>query len=455
MLQSQQDKSLTEMLSRFAVASLLFLFILALLAAPTHSREPKGKRTAANARSTRFGGSSSSSFVVMGYNDLGMHCMNQDFSQLCILPPFNNLHAQVIERRGEEPRIVGNGVSVRYSIPGNTVSANKTNFWMYAPALFGVNLPLNIGLTGNGMAGFMQPTGNNDWHVTGIPITPLDDGFNLNPYPLSRIDVVKDGRQVASTAAVVPVSWEISCNICHGTGGNNVDQDILMKHDALHNTRLMDSRPVLCAKCHADPALGTGGVPGVKPLSHAMHGSHAEHVSALPKMVNKCYACHPGFQTNCQRDVHLARGIQCTDCHGGMVAVANPSRRPWTDQPTCGSCHQSRRPDFEFEQPGTLFKDSKGHHGVHCAACHGSPHAITPTVTAADNVQAIQLQGFPGVIRKCTVCHTEMPDDKFEHRYEGEDDEDEKDAEDSEDKEDEKDRQRDGDEEDDEDDDDD
>ena len=76
-------------------------------------------------------------------------------------------------------------------------------------------------------------------------------------------------------------------------------------------------------------------------------------------------------------------------------------------------------------------------------------------MTAADNVQAIQLQGFPGVIRKCTVCHTEMPDDKFEHRYEGEDDEDEKDAEDSEDKEDEKDRQRDGDEEDDEDDDDD
>ncbi len=48
-------------------------------------------------------------FVVLGYNDLGMHCMNQDFSQLCILPPFNNLHAQVIDRRGEEPRIASSG----------------------------------------------------------------------------------------------------------------------------------------------------------------------------------------------------------------------------------------------------------------------------------------------------------------------------------------------------------
>ena len=117
----------------------------------------------------------SNSFVVLGYNDLGMHCMNQDFSQLCILPPFNNLHAQVIDRRGEEPRIASSGVSVLYSIPGNTISTTKTNFWSYAPALFGVDLPPNIGLTGNGLSGVMVPTGANDWVVTGIPVTPFDD----------------------------------------------------------------------------------------------------------------------------------------------------------------------------------------------------------------------------------------------------------------------------------------
>ncbi len=54
--------------------------------------------------------------------------MNQDFSQLCILPPFNNLHAQVIDRRGEEPRIASSGISVLYSIPGNTTSITKTEF---------------------------------------------------------------------------------------------------------------------------------------------------------------------------------------------------------------------------------------------------------------------------------------------------------------------------------------
>jgi hypothetical protein len=89
--------------------------------------------------------------VVLGYNDLGMHCMNQDFSQLCILPPFNNLHAQVIERGREEPRIIGsvsNGITVRYAIPGNTTSANKTNFWNHAQALFGVQLQPNNGCGG-------------------------------------------------------------------------------------------------------------------------------------------------------------------------------------------------------------------------------------------------------------------------------------------------------------------
>ena len=52
----------------------------------------------------------SNPFVVLGYNELGMHCMNQDFSEMCILPPYNTLKAQVIYRRGEEPRIVTSGV---------------------------------------------------------------------------------------------------------------------------------------------------------------------------------------------------------------------------------------------------------------------------------------------------------------------------------------------------------
>ncbi len=372
-------------------------------------------------------GTGSNSYVVLGYNDLGMHCMNQDFERLCILPPFNNLHAQVIQR-GKEPRIITQGVEVTYSIPSNTYSVGKTNFWEWEDKLFGVNLMPNIGLTGNGLQGKMTATGQNDWAATGIPVTPINDQLSLDPYPLSVIKVASAGKTLATTHAVVPVSWEISCNLCHpnvpaGTPvtGAQVEFDILRQHDFKHKTTLektaASGQPILCAACHADPALGTQGLPGVKSLSHAMHGSHASRVAPLTAMgKNACYACHPGFQTNCQRDIHFQKGIYCTECHGDMSAVANPARTPWVSQPTCGSCHKKRRPEFSFEEPGKLFKDSHGHGNVHCSACHGSPHAIGPAVTPQDNVQAIEHQGFAGTISKCTVCHTTTPRERFEHK---------------------------------------
>ena len=104
--------------------------------------------------------------------------------------------------------------------------------------------------------------------------------------------------------------------------------------------------------------------------------------------------------------------MNCTDCHGDMAAVGNPARRPWQDEPKCGSCHQ--RSNFSFEQSGKLYRDSKGHHEVECWVCHGSPHAITPTTTTADNVQAVMLQGHSGVL-DCVVCHITKPSDEFEH----------------------------------------
>jgi hypothetical protein len=352
---------------------------------------------------------------VFGFNDLGMHCMNEDFSELCILPPYNNLHAQVIDRSGDDPQIIDDGsVQVHYQIPGNTYSVGKTDFWSYAYALFGVHLKPNIGLTGNGLSGLLKPTGDGDFAATGIPLTPITDAGVENPYQLGLISVKSGGRVVATTQPVVPVSWEISCDLCHNTAGVSTATDILTKHDVLHGTHLLSHKPVLCASCHADPALGTAGTPGVSTLSHAMHGAHAPRMGQVAGKVSvDCYACHPGIRTHCQRDIHYAKGITCHACHGNMTAVANPKRIPWQSEPRCGDCH--RRPGFEFEQPGKLYKVSKGHNGVKCESCHGSPHAITPTVTAADNVQAIDLQGHAGTIDTCTVCHRSRPDDAFNH----------------------------------------
>lgn len=367
-----------------------------------------------------------SKYVMMAYNDLGMHCMNPTFGEFCLLPPYNTVRATVIQR-GEEPKIISSSTSlkVNYFIPGNTVSSIKTDFWDYSLKLFGVNLPANVGLTGNGLTGFMVPLrAERQWEASGIPLTDRMDPVNgnppeINPFPLATVELrdAKTNAIQAWTKTVVPVSTEMACNTCHNTPGMTVESDILSDHDRLHGTDLMNSKPVLCASCHADPALGAPGKPGIPSMSHAMHGAHAPRMQEIRLTgANTCYTCHPGNRTQCQRDIHSAKGMSCVNCHGDEFAVANVNRRPWVDEPSCASCHKSRKPNFDFEEPGKLFRNSKGHGGVACAVCHGSPHAITPTVTEADNVQANLLQGFSGVIRDCKVCHIKTPGDKFFHK---------------------------------------
>ena len=44
-----------------------------------------------------FNNSSTKPYVVLAWNDLGMHCYIRNFQDLGVLPPFNNLWAQVIK----------------------------------------------------------------------------------------------------------------------------------------------------------------------------------------------------------------------------------------------------------------------------------------------------------------------------------------------------------------------
>ncbi|HPQ71865.1 MAG TPA: hypothetical protein PKW95_22265 [bacterium] len=371
-------------------------------------------------------------YVVFAANDLGMHCMNQDFSEALLLPPYNTLHAQVIDRRDEHPRIVNADKTLTYAIPGNTHSADKTNFWEYVDDLLGVTLADDIGLTGNGLAGGFVASGAGGWIADGIPLTPLDDAGVENPYQLATVTVYDGNNPVAQTRAVVPVSWEINCDLCHNTAGISPATDILRKHDALHATDLENAKPVFCGGCHYQAPLAPFSVDNGEqdPLSLAMHSAHASRMGAAG-LDNPCYACHPGVETQCQRDVHFSEGLTCVDCHISMEAVGYPLREPWVDEPRCDNCHT--RSGFEFEQPGTLYRNSKGHRGVFCASCHGSPHAIGPSVVDADNAQAIGLQGHAGVIDTCTVCHREEEDDEFPHRLDEDDDDDDDDDEDDDD----------------------
>jgi hypothetical protein len=342
------------------------------------------------------------SAVVLAANDLGMHCIDREFSVFSILPPFNVVHAQVLNRNttGLPQLLDGSQVDVRYEGVSdadgsiNTYSAAgplaKTDFWVYADQLFGVSLKDGQGLTGLYMPGDdplnrgPQPLTYDpaqQWFTAeGIPMTPVDDSGFTNPFGLMRISVVESsGQQTGHLDVVVPVASETDCQSCHKTGGLAAQSsgwsdaadieiqskiNILRLHDQREHTSLEANQPVLCAQCHYSPALdlaGTGPTTSLPTFSKVMHSFHGslKDSQGQPVFTNtvegNCYQCHPGRVTQCLRGAMATGGLVCFDCHGDLSSVGGEhpllaggsldgtndgnSRRPWTDLPRCQSCH--------------------------------------------------------------------------------------------------------------------
>jgi hypothetical protein len=347
-----------------------------------------------------------SEYVVFAWNDLGMHCLNPTYDELVILPPFNTVNVQVV-KRGNPPQVVTSGLTVEYSLVNNTTSYNKRQyggFWTNFTALFGGTVPANdIGLTGTALFGTMAVK-SDYFAAEGMPVVPVNDADVWDPFQV--IDVkVKDASNnlLASTQATVPTSDEINCAKCHSGGSSSVFTNILQTHDAQMGTSLNDNKPVLCAKCHGSPVLGTTG-PGTsgKYLSQAIHGFHESKGAG-------CYDCHPGASTKCSRSLaHMgtAGDGNCTTCHGALSNVASSidnGRIPWVTEPKCVTCHSSAT---GVETNDVLYRHSYGHGNLYCSACHGSPHAMYPSRETKDNYQPNQYMGSRiKSMGSCGVCH--------------------------------------------------
>lgn len=347
---------------------------------------------------TAWGGTNG--WTIVGWNDLGMHCMDgSDYSLFSVLPPFNTFQAHLIYRG---VRITNDtGIEVTYQAVAdpdgsiNTTSKDKLNFWQYAGILFGASPAPDMGLAGFGMPGpsnTPQPMhfAQGMWAAEGVPITPYDDATNKNYYPLMRLTATSNGVVLATTDIVLPVSDEMDCRACHRSGAGpdaqpaagwswdcgperDVKLNILRLHDERNGTNALygealawagyapglyasavsNATPVLCAKCHKSNALGTTGYPGVPHLTHAVHGLHANVIDpasglSMDAGANRasCYRCHPGSDTRCLRGAMGASiaadgtmAVNCQQCHGSMSMVAVTNREGWFQEPTCQACH--------------------------------------------------------------------------------------------------------------------
>jgi cytochrome bd-type quinol oxidase subunit 1 len=407
-------------------------------------------------------------YVLLVWNDLGMHCISDNDKYFSFLPPANTLNAQLI-KRGPIPEVITKGFELEYAVEtAHAHPENNSLFWKYAKQIFGAEFPIGKGLAGKGVIDKMEDKGNH-FAAEFIPVVPYRDDSIYCPFPMFTIHATnkETGKNIISTKVVAPTSTEMGCKNCHGgdfawKGISGISDEtsinILDAHDRYNGTTLLvdaeNGEPKLCQSCHSDPAVGAPGKPGILNFSSAVHGFHANYLSDMDQ--TSCNLCHPSSvegNTNCYRGRHTKTGINCTNCHGrledhalslltGQKAIKqaeilsanlkpfyvkdkssiNP-RTPWINEPDCKGCHSN----FNINNDGfsgtsfnkwaagfgELYRNRTDNNGVICIACHGSTHAVYGAENIyekqRDNMQPLQYQNMAGTIgtyNNCAVCHT-------------------------------------------------
>ena len=113
---------------------------------------------------------------VLGWNNLGMHCIDSDYSVFSILPPYNTIEAQLIV--GGLLITNGSGYTVTYQAvadpPARSIPRLRARaiFTTLCCRCYGANLPVDAGLLG--------------WDMPGLNNTPQGMLFEQTNTPFRR-----------------------------------------------------------------------------------------------------------------------------------------------------------------------------------------------------------------------------------------------------------------------------
>jgi hypothetical protein len=359
-------------------------------------------------------------YQILGWNNLGMHCMDSDYSVFSILPPYNTIEAQLIVNG--HLLTASNGYTVTYQAVAdpsgsiNKSSIGKGNWLQFAPQLYGA-VAGDQGLAFPGPASFWMPGTSNtpqammfeptnqpaggvftpvNWfHAYGIPITPYDDAHNKNPYPMMRLIAKSGATPIATNDIVLPVSDEMDCRACHASGAPTnampaagwvwsslPERDFRLNILRLHDEHQFARHPglyqsALAARGFNPAGLYRGVIADGKPVlcasCHASEALGAGSYSNIPPLTASVHSFHghvtaPGT-TNQLDDVNFRSA--CYLCHPGSAtkclrgAMGGAVAADGSMEMQCQSCHGNMSlVGTPFPQRVGWFMEPK------CQSCH-------------------------------------------------------------------------------------
>jgi hypothetical protein len=408
-------------------------------------------------------GQTSTSYKVVAWNDLGMHCACPTFAGFLLLPPFNTVRAQVLKYGTNDPVLITPSnvgtMSVSYAMVEDTDANLQADpyfsQWVtYSPKLFPGFVPVVggkiQGLAGNGLTGTMSYDSNLlDWKAVGIPAYPITTGNgtkdimtdplggpNRDPFVTTNV-YLKDstGKVLAQTSTVVPVAFGGCCS-CHLTlaaangypatpsgsfaylgkmHGQNASK---IDFNYLDPTGDGTSGPIRCSWCHWDPAMGETAAPGlanVWPNYVLMAGATFTKADVKVSQYSFSDVLHRFHSQDAlvlsQYDANVA--TNCYDCHPGNNVNCYRGSHKVKTAIWCVDCHgnlNQRVAAGQLAQPwlaSTLPSCTSPAAGISSAfACHatsvvgGTTYPTTPGLFG----KFINSRGHKGSM-KCQSCH--------------------------------------------------
>jgi hypothetical protein len=359
-------------------------------------------------------------YTVVAWNNLGMHCMDADYSVFSILPPYNVLLAQAIRGTNGTASLITNDSSfvMVYQASTNsgtsitTTSEGKGSFWQYADALFGTNLAMNQGLPvpldsfympGDvsalepmvfeaNEANFGRPV---NWFAAyGVPITPYDDTGMPNQYPTMRVKLLRadtGGALDTVPQVVLPVSDEMDCKLCHASGsatnarpptgwvwdpnpGRDYKLNILLLHDSHRRSTFTN---LLITVGYNSNGLAANVLIDKKPIlcarchkSEALPGSGYGTLRSLTRNIHTRHANVIDPRTDPPVTLNNeSNRFACYACHPGSVtrclrgAMGNAVAADGTMLMQCQSCHGTMSDVGSSNRVGWVSEPN-------CQACH-------------------------------------------------------------------------------------